>query len=155
GSFGEVWRASAPGRLKKALKIIRNLDLASSRQEMRSLELITEVRHPHLIQIEAYYLLDADGEVISDEARDDAKAPKDDTLVIVRDLAESPLGARLIQCFKQNGSGIPPQELMPYMQGIAAALDRLNQQHDIIHRDVKPENILLVGGSAKLADFGL
>jgi serine/threonine protein kinase len=155
GSFGEVWRASAPGRLKKAVKIIRNLELASGRQEMRSLELITEVRHPYLILIEAYYLLDADGELIPDEAREEENPPKADTLVIVSELAESHLGTRMHESFRQTGSGIPPTELLPYMQHVAAALDRLNQHHDIIHRDVKPENILLVSGVAKLADFGL
>jgi serine/threonine protein kinase len=155
GSFGEVWRASAPGRMKKALKIIRNLDLASSRQEMRSLELITEVRHPHLLCIESYYLLDAQGDLIPDELRDEADAPKADTLVIVSELAESHLGARLQQCYRQTGNGIASAELLPYMQQVAGALDRLNNQHDIIHRDVKPENILLVSGIAKLADFGL
>jgi serine/threonine protein kinase len=155
GSFGEVWRASGPGRLKKALKIIRNLDLASGRQEMRSLELITEVRHPHLLTIEAYYLLDAQGDLIPDERRDGEKVPKADTLIIVSELAESHLGSRLQQCQRQTGAGIAPQELLSYVQHVAGALDCLNTKHDIIHRDVKPENILLVGGVAKLADFGL
>jgi serine/threonine protein kinase len=155
GSFGEVWRATAPGRLRKAIKIIRNLELASSRQELRSLDLITEVRHPYLIQIEACFLLDKNGDMIADEARDDSNAPKAETLVIVSELADSHLGKRLQDCLDQTGQGLPPKELLSYMRHVAVALDRLNETHDIIHRDVKPENILLVGDIAKLADFGL
>lgn len=155
GSFGEVWRATAPGRLKKAIKIIRNLELASSRQELRSLDLITEVRHPYLIQIEACFLLDKQGDMIADESRDDKDAPKAETLVIVSELADSHLGKRLQDCLAETGQGLPPKELLSYMRHVAVALDRLNEDHDIIHRDVKPENILLVGGIAKLADFGL
>ena len=153
GSFGEVWRATAPGRMKKAIKIIRNLELASSRQELRSLDLITEVRHPYLIQIEACFLLDKEGDLIPDEAREAKDAPKAETLVIVSELAESHLGKRLQDCLSNTGHGLPPKELLSYMRHVAVALDRLNNQHEIIHRDVKPENILLVGGIAKLADF--
>ncbi len=155
GSFGEVWRATAPGRMKKAIKIIRNLELASSKQELRSLDLITEVRHPYLIQIEACFLLDKQGDMIPDEAREMKDGPKAETLVIVSELAESHLGKKLNDYITQQGSGLPPKELLSYMRHVAIALDKLNNEHDVIHRDVKPENILLVGGIAKLADFGL
>jgi serine/threonine protein kinase/tetratricopeptide (TPR) repeat protein len=155
GSFGEVWRATAPGRMKKAIKIIRNLELASSKQELRSLDLITEVRHPYLIQIEACFLLDKQGDMIPDEAREMQDGPKAETLVIVSELAESHLGKKLNDYITQQGSGLPPKELLSYMRHVAIALDKLNNEHDVIHRDVKPENILLVGGIAKLADFGL
>lgn len=155
GSFGEVWRATAPGRMKKAIKIIRNLELASSKQELRSLDLITEVRHPYLIQIEACFLLDKQGDMIPDEAREMKDGPKAETLVIVSELADSHLGKKLNDYITQQGSGLPPKELLSYMRHVAIALDKLNNEHDIIHRDVKPENILLVGGIAKLADFGL
>jgi serine/threonine protein kinase len=52
--------------------------------------------------------------------------------------------------------GIPVQELLGYFGGVAQALDYLHdQKQPIQHRDVKPQNILLVGGYAKLADFDL
>ena len=50
---------------------------------------------------------------------------------------------------------IPPCEALQIMRQIAEALD-YGVARDIIHRDVKPENILISSdGTAKLADLGL
>src|SRR5262249_15938298 len=35
------------------------------------------------------------------------------------------------------------------------ALDYMNDQHDLQHVDIKPQNLLLLGGRIKVADFGL
>ena len=60
-------------------------------------------------------------------------------------------------------SGIPADDLISYMQDSAKGLDFLNQpQHDlgeglvaIQHCDVKPANIVTIGNSAVICDFGL
>ncbi len=51
--------------------------------------------------------------------------------------------------------GIDPDELMRYMASAASAIDELNERHSIYHCDIKPQNILLVGGQAQVCDFGL
>jgi serine/threonine protein kinase len=68
-------------------------------------------------------------------------------------MAYAPNGS-LRQRFPQ-GMRVPLNQVVPLVQQIASALDYAHQ-HLLIHRDVKPENILLGAlGQALLSDFGL
>ena len=51
--------------------------------------------------------------------------------------------------------GIDRDELIGYFSAAASAIDELNLKHNIYHCDLKPQNILLVGGHAQVCDFGL
>lgn len=51
--------------------------------------------------------------------------------------------------------GIHVKELLQYISGAASAIDELNLNHNIYHCDIKPQNILIVGGNAQVCDFGL
>jgi serine/threonine-protein kinase len=53
-----------------------------------------------------------------------------------------------------SGGPLPPTELLKYAIEIADALDRAHRQ-GVIHRDLKPGNIMLTKSGAKLLDFGL
>ena len=64
----------------------------------------------------------------------------------------------------QGLPGISEKELLGYMQEAAKGIDYLNQpsgqggdstKSAIQHRDIKPQNILLMGGGIKIGDFGL
>ncbi len=52
-------------------------------------------------------------------------------------------------------SSVPVEEAVDYMIQLAAALDYAHQ-HGIVHRDVKPDNLYVMGdGTIKLGDFGI
>jgi hypothetical protein len=54
----------------------------------------------------------------------------------------------------QQGSPIPLAEVLRVARQVASALDHAHR-HGVVHRDVKPENILLSEGHAVVADFGI
>src|SRR5690606_31217011 len=57
--------------------------------------------------------------------------------------------------YRQQGQpGIPRAELLELLRDAADALDFLSAS-GLQHLDVKPENLLMVGGRVKVADFGL
>jgi serine/threonine protein kinase len=137
GGYGEVWKATAPGGIDKAVKIIYG-DLSGPRaeQELRALERIKSVRHPFLLSLERF-------EVASGK------------LVIVTELADRSLMQRFHQCREAGQPGIPRDELIGYLREAADCLDYLSETHGLQHLDIKPENLLLVGNHMKVADFGL
>src|SRR5260370_10468407 len=57
GTFGEVWRALAPGDVEVAIKIIlRPISDSDADRERRALELIKKLHHPFLLQMQAFWI---------------------------------------------------------------------------------------------------
>jgi TolB-like protein len=54
----------------------------------------------------------------------------------------------------ERGGPLPVDEAVRLARETADALECAHQ-HGVVHRDVKPENILLGGGHARVADFGI
>lgn len=137
GGYGEVWRVEAPGGFEKAIKVVYGFhDDERATRELKALERIKRVRHPFVLSVERAEVIDS-------------------RLAILTELAEMSLDQRFEQCRSEDQPGIPRDELLGYMRDAADALDYLLQQHVLQHLDIKPENLLLVGGHVKVADFGL
>jgi serine/threonine protein kinase len=136
GTFGEVYQVEGPGGFQHALKIIRRrLDSDETRRELRALKVIKRLNHPYLLKTIASWTLE-------------------DKLVILMELAEGTLMQRMECCKKEGHVGLPLGELLSYFGEAAEALDYLHSQ-GALHRDVKPQNILLSQNHIKVADFGL
>ena len=67
GQYGEVWKSSAPGRAKAALKFI-DLSGKQGLKELRGVTRVKEIRHAHLMPITALWMLDEDGNVLGEES---------------------------------------------------------------------------------------
>jgi serine/threonine protein kinase len=136
GAFGQVWKAIGPGGIATALKFVR-LSERVDETEARALDLIKNVPdHPNVISVRGIWEIEG-------------------YLVIAMSLADRTLMDRLAEARKQGLSGIPTEELLEYIADAARGIDYLNSLQ-IIHRDIKPQNMLLVGGRGlKIADFGL
>jgi formylglycine-generating enzyme required for sulfatase activity len=144
GGFGEVWEARAPGDFHVALKFLR-LETREADMEQRALEVIRNLRHGHLLDVQFATRVA-------------------DCMVIAMPLCDQSLLDRLNACRAAGWPGVPRNELLRYMDELARAVDYLNEPRHraedgtlvgVQHRDIKPHNVFLVGGSVRLADFGM
>ena len=137
GGYGDVWEVEAPGGLKKALKIVYGYhDERRAQAELKALDRIKVARHPFLLSLERIEIYNSQ-------------------LIVVSELADKSLSDLGNEYRAKNGQGVPREELIGYMRETADALDYLNDEFQLQHLDIKPENILLVSGHAMVADFGL
>src|SRR5262249_52818156 len=141
---GAVWEAKAPGGVSRALQVIRDLGVSQGPQEFRSLELIRDLDHAHLVRLYAYWLLTAHGAVIPDERIGQPAAPAPVALVAAADLASRNLLQLWKECRDRGEPGVPANDLIRYVREAASGIDYLNGQGPaVVHRDIKPENLLL------------
>jgi serine/threonine protein kinase/DNA-binding beta-propeller fold protein YncE len=146
GGFGVVYREVVDG-VERAVKISRfsleemagnaNDVQAAVQRELEAIELLCQVgNHPHVLTLIRY-------EVVLGH------------LVTVWELAsEGTLLDRLKEHQRQNGQcGLPLDQLMPWMEQAAEGIEFLNSR-GIFHRDIKPQNLFLVGGQVKVGDLG-
>jgi tRNA A-37 threonylcarbamoyl transferase component Bud32 len=134
GAFGTVYKARDPGLDRVvAVKVPRAGTFATAEEEARFLRearAAARLTHPGIVSV---YEVSADGE-----------AP-----AIVSELVDGPtLADRL------TAGRLTFREAAEMVAALADALDYAHRQR-VVHRDVKPSNILLAGSQPKLADFGL
>ncbi|KAM8791963.1 serine/threonine-protein kinase 36 isoform 1-T1 [Rhynchonycteris naso] len=133
GSFGRVYK----GRRKYsaqvvALKFIPKLGRSEKelRNLQREIDIMRGLRHPNIV-----HMLDS--------------FETDKEVVVVTDYAEG----ELFQILEDDGK-LPEDQVQAIAAQLVSALYYLHS-HRILHRDMKPQNILLAkGGGIKLCDFG-
>jgi serine/threonine protein kinase/tetratricopeptide (TPR) repeat protein len=116
-----------------AIKVLRT-ELASAlgpSRFLREVEIAAKLSHPHILPL--YDSGDADG-----------------TLFYVMPYIK---GESLRQKLTRERE-LPVNEAIAITRQVAAALGHAHAQH-VVHRDVKPENILLHEGEAMVTDFGI
>jgi eukaryotic-like serine/threonine-protein kinase len=119
---------------KVALKRMHTASDPSGTSRLRREALVgASINHPNLVGIY---------DVVTTDEGD---------VVIVMEYVE---GENLRDALRREGR-LPVNETLRILEGVAAGLDAIHQQ-GIVHRDVKPANILLgINGSVKLADLGI
>ena len=135
GAAATVWRARA-GKSQVALKLFsaESMRVSESRERFfREARIGSEIRHPNLVRIRDSGLLE------------------DGRCYLAMELLEGrSLAAQLL-----HDGPLPPPRAVAIAHDIALALAALHEV-DIVHRDVKPENIMVQpDGTAVLTDLGL
>jgi formylglycine-generating enzyme required for sulfatase activity len=152
GSYGEVWMARAVTGVLRAVKVVRRADFEMERtferefEGIRSFEPISR-SHPGLIDIlhvgrnadEGFYFCVM-------ELADDRYCG--------RAIVPAEYEARTLGTDKKDSAKLGLDTVIEVGLLLADALAHLHQ-HGLIHRDVKPSNVIFIDGVAQLADIGL
>src|SRR5215469_12230699 len=134
GGMGEVYRA-CDTRLERtvAIKILpREMSSDALRKQRfeREAKTISNLNHPHIC-------------VLHDVGSQDGLS-----YLVMECLEGETLAKRL-----EKGP-LPLEQVLKFGAQIADALDKAHRS-SVVHRDLKPGNIMLTPGGAKLLDFGL
>ncbi len=141
GGFGQVWKGKSETIPALAIKILPK-DKSSTEIEKTTLAWLQTMDHPHLLKIFEF-------------------KETQNFLFVLMELADGTLFDAFNAAKKSGTTHLPFSKLLPFMHQTAAAIDFLNDpQHGIgnqgiQHRDIKPQNLLLVNGVLKVGDFGL
>jgi CHASE2 domain-containing sensor protein len=154
GAYGKVWLARNKKGQWQALKVIYESNFGEDRdpyeREFRGINHYQPIsnQHPGLLRVDFvseqrdgyfYYVMEL-GDPLSPGWEDEPSTYRPRDLVGEKS--------------SRQRTRLPVREVLRIGIGLAEALDFLHQR-GYTHRDIKPQNIIFVGGRPKLADMGL
>ena len=138
--MGEVYRARDT-RLNRTVAVkVLAATLAGDAQFRerfdREARTISQLEHPHICAV--YDVGEQDGVAY----------------LVMQYLEGETLASKLTRVSAARSGGLPLRETLSVASEIASALDGAHRA-GVVHRDLKPGNVMLTGTGAKLLDFGL
>ena len=152
GSYGDVWLARGLTDTFRAVKVVwrdRFSDLQPFHREFEGLKGFAPIS-----------LTDADQLAMLHVGRNDAAGffyyvmELADDAVTGRDVDPERYVPLTLKEMRARRGRLPATECIALGAALAAGLSRLHAK-GLVHRDVKPSNVIIVGGRPKLADIGL
>lgn len=113
---------------------------SAERKFLGEARVLSELRHPNIVSVSSTF-------------------EENETAYMVMELLEGKTLHELVEeskpaRWKQGTGALAVDTALSYIEQVADALRVVHEAH-YIHRDVKPENIMVCGGRAVLLDFGL
>lgn len=165
GSYGEVWLARCALGHYRAVKIVRRSAFTEDRPFEREFEGIRNfepISRQHESQVDIlhvgrgadyfYYVMELadDANVAADVRRLTPRAEQSQSLLT----SAATYSPKTLKSELAHRGALPLDECLDIALALTRALEDLHG-HGLVHRDVKPSNIIFIGGVPKLADPGL